>query len=123
MLTHYTQANIKIESDEATNYICRGEHLLSFLSAMVAISVVAITMTTVVAIIVVAITVAIIVVPFSTESVNKVVQSIANVVAHICSCGGATKCSCNIKMKDDNKVGKIMARLQKYGGEIQISSK
>ena len=63
---------------------------------MVAISMVAITIIVAISIVVVAIVVtivvAIIVVPSSTESVNEVVQSVANVVPHICTCGGTTKC-------------------------------
>ena len=60
--------------------------------AIVAITIVAITITSIVAVIVV------VVVPFATESVDEVVQSVPNAVAHICPCGGTSESACRIKM-------------------------
>ena len=57
--------------------------MLAFLSAMVTISMVAIAM---VAISITTIVAVIVVVPSATESVYEVVQSVANIVAHICTC-------------------------------------
>ena len=64
---------------------------------IVAITIVAITITSIVAVIVV------VVAPSATESVDKVVQSVANVVANICPCGGTSKSTCRIKMNKTTK--------------------
>ena len=63
---------------------------------IVAITIVAITITSIVAVIVV-------VVPSATESVDEVVQSVANVVANICPCGGTSESTCRIKMNKTTK--------------------
>ena len=64
---------------------------------IVAITIVAITITSIVTVIVV-------VVPFATESVDEVVQSVPNVVAHICPCRGTGESTCRIKMNKTKKI-------------------
>ena len=96
---------VQAECGSVVNHVCPLSSMMAISMmaiaivaiTIVAITIVAITITSIVAVVVV------VIVPSATEPMNEVVQSVANIVAHICPCRGTSESTCRIKIQKTPK--------------------